>query len=97
MRARPLPERQSPLSAEDVGLGGVRDAAALKEALRTWLLRLHSDKFAQAFGGALDPGDAPAILARVNSTAARLIDLRERLLAEADEAGVGAGAGAAAV
>ena len=67
-----------------MGLGGVRDAAALKDALRAWLLRLHSDKFAQTFGDALDPEEAPAILARVNATAARLIDLRERLLGAAD-------------
>ena len=79
-----------------MGLAGVRDATALKEALRTWLLRLHSDKFAQAFGGALDPGDAAAILARVNSTAARLIDLRERLLGEADAASAAAAAASAA-
>ena len=51
---------------------------------RAWLLRLHSDKFAQAYGDVLDPRDAEAILARVNATAARLIDLREKLLDAAE-------------
>ena len=84
------PEQPAPLAAEDVGLHGVGDASALKDALRTLLLRWHSDKFASTFGGALEPADAPAVLARVTNTAARLIDLRERLLSAAAAApGVG--------